>query len=101
MVAGPAAMAAGLYYGKRAKDRAGEIATYCSQGCEGRDILASDSTRRHDGRAQWILLGTGAAAMATGVALFFLGGADPAPAETRVSLDLTPGGVGARLARRF
>jgi hypothetical protein len=100
MVAGPLAMATGVYYGKRAHDRAGEIAGYCRDGCLGRDILASDQTRRHDGVTQWVLLGAGAAATATGAALFLFGGQTPVR-ETQVSLGFSPGGVAAQVARRF
>ena len=99
MVAGPAAMAAGLYYGKKAHDQASEIANYCKGGCEGPSIVPKDQARKRNGLTQWILLGGGAAATATGGALFFLGGADSS--ETRVSFMLTPGGAGAALARRF
>jgi hypothetical protein len=100
MVAGPLAMATGIYYGKRAHDRAGEIASYCRDGCVGRDVLASDQTRRHDGATQWVLLGAGAAATATGAALFLFGGQSPAR-ETQVSLGFSPEGVAAQVARRF
>jgi hypothetical protein len=100
LVVGPAVMGTGLYYGKRARDRAGDIARYCQPGCAGRDILPSDQTRRRDGLTQWLLLGTGAAATATGAALFFLGG-ETRPTETRLSLVWSPAGLSAGLARRF
>ena len=99
MVVGPVAMGTGLYFGKKARDRAGEISRYCQSGCAGPDILASDQVRQRDGRTQWILLGAGAALTATGAALFFLGG--DTPAETGVGLSVGPGGAGARVAGRF
>jgi hypothetical protein len=100
MVVGPAAMAAGLYYGKKAHDQSGQITEYCKDTCPGPVIAPLDQARRRNGLTQWILLGTGAAVTATGAALYFLGGAEP-QAETRLSLDFTAGGVSARLARRF
>jgi hypothetical protein len=100
MAVGPAAIAGGLYYGKKAHDQSGQITDYCKVTCTGQAITPLDRARRRNGLTQWILLGTGAAVTATGAALFFLGAAEP-QAETRLSLDFSAGGVSARLARRF
>ena len=70
----PVLAGAGLYYGNRASDSARDIEQACQPavGCAGADILAKDQSRRSDGKRQWILLGSGAAALGAGGLLFIL-----------------------------
>ena len=75
----PVLAGAGLYYGKRASDNARDIEQACQPavGCAGADIVAKDQARRSDGKRQWILLGSGAAALGAGGLMFIL--SRPAP----------------------
>jgi hypothetical protein len=85
---GAAAIGAGLYFGMQARSAAERINAACAAGCEGDAIKSDDQSRLSNGRTQWILLGTGAAALAGGTILWLVSG----PEKTNVEAALLPGG---------
>ena len=102
VIAAPVLMATGIYLGVKARQQEHDIEDRCNQsGCAGPDIVGDDRLGRRLDTAQWILLGTGAATLITGAAIYLVNGPD-SEWTTRVSLGVDPRGAAlARLAGRF
>lgn len=80
-------VATGLYYGNRARALAADVSTACSVACNWPDVEPIDTEGRRAETRQWIFLGLGAATVATGGVLYYLGVHDRAP-----GVALTPTG---------
>ena len=71
--AGVAAVATGMYFGNRATTLADEVKAACATGCAFADVRSKDAEGRTAENRQYVLLGAGAVAIATGGVLFVLG----------------------------
>ena len=100
-IAAPALIGTGVYFGIQARNEAKAIAGHCQMGCAGKDILAADRAGRQNQTVQWVLIGTGAAALAGGAALFFFSGSPAAPAPVSLGIGVGDGGAAATIAGSF
>jgi tetratricopeptide (TPR) repeat protein len=88
--AGIALFATGLYFGNRATSIANEVEEACAMGCEWSTLEDKDASGRSAATLQYVFLGTGAAAIATGTVLYLLGAR---ARETMVMIETPPGGA--------
>jgi tetratricopeptide (TPR) repeat protein len=89
---GAAAALAGAYFGNRAHQLGDEVTRQCASGCVWSAVSAKDSSGHAAERLQWILYAGGAGGLIAGVALYYLGTREHAPAVA-----VTPRGGGALL----
>jgi tetratricopeptide (TPR) repeat protein len=94
--AGVLMLVAGGYFGNVASGNAADIRTACASGCEWTDIESKDAAGRRAEKLQYVFLGAGAAAVATGVWLYLRG------ARARdVLVEPQPGGATVKVLGRF
>lgn len=74
--AGLAVFATGLYFGSRATSIANEVQDACEMGCEWATLEDKDASGRRAQSLQYVFLGVGAAAIASGAVLYYLGKSD-------------------------
>lgn len=96
--AGLAMFATGLYFGNRASTLANEVEAACAMGCEWSTLEDKDASGRQAATLQYVFLGAGAAAMAGGAVLYFLGAR---ARETQVMVTTPPGGAMVGVSGRF
>jgi hypothetical protein len=87
---------AGAYFGNEASGNAADIRSACNVGCEWADIESKDAAGRRAEKLQYVFLGTGVAAVATGV-WFYLRGSR----ERAVLVEPQAGGASLKVMGRF
>jgi tetratricopeptide (TPR) repeat protein len=85
----------GIYFGRRASSASDEVTEACGTGCEWADESGTDADGRRAAKLQWAFYGVGAAALASGAVLYYLGLRDDRQAAQVMAGPLRNGGAGA------
>ena len=70
---GVALAVTGVYFGAKARSLGDEVTAACAHGCDWSTVAGKDAEGRSDERKQWLFYGLGAAALASGGVLYWLG----------------------------
>lgn len=81
---GAALVVTGVVFGRKASSLADEVKTDCADGCDWNSIKQKDADGRSAEKTQWILLGAGGAALATGAVFYYLGNKERASSSVAV-----------------
>ena len=95
---GVALFATGVFFGSRATSLANEVKDACAMGCEWATVEDKDASGRQAQTLQYVFLGAGAVAIASGALLYFMGHKQR---ETRVLTWVDATGGGAAVSGRF